>query len=146
MTTPSKDTPPCVEPAARNSGSTPSEETTCHMLPCNIDFEGMAKTHLFFKPVHVEDGIFASSFRGRGLLATRKGFRDEDKTGGHHPYLLSLEDNQIEVKASISNMMEWQHEHNLKSIMYKENDSSRLQVAKDWMELSDALHEPLPLE
>mmetsp|Transcript_15066 Transcript_15066/g.41904 ORF Transcript_15066/g.41904 Transcript_15066/m.41904 type:complete len:147 (-) Transcript_15066:266-706(-) len=121
---------------------------TCHMLPCNVDFEGMAKTHVFFKPAEVEEGVFASTFRGRGLLATQQ----KEGTGGssstdteYHSYLLSLEENKIRVKSSVRDVVEWHHEHSVKSLKYKESDSSRLQIAKEWMEISDALHEPLPL-
>jgi len=113
-----------------------------------VDFEGMAKTHVFFRPIHVEDGVFASSFRGRGLLATQEEATDDGNSSkGYHPYLLSLEENQIQVKASISNIMEWHHDHGIESVKHKENDdSSRVHVAKEWMEISNALHEPLPLE
>jgi hypothetical protein len=98
-----------------NSGA-----ATCHMLPCNIDYEGMAKTHVYFKPILVEDGILASTFRGRGLLAaaaaaaatatststtTTTQEEGEEKTEDDEnenvsavvakPHLLSIEENKI---------------------------------------------------
>ena len=73
-------------------------ESTCHILPCNVDYEGMANTHVYFKPVQVEKGVLASSFRGRGLLA----MQDEDMDGGEsrdgYPLLLSVEEDQIQAK------------------------------------------------
>ena len=89
-----------------NSGA-----ATCHMLPCNIDYEGMAKTHMYFKPILVEDGILASTFRGRGLLAatttttTKTQEEGEEKIEDDEnenasavvakPHLLSIEENKI---------------------------------------------------
>ena len=112
-------------------------EATCHILPCNVDFEGMASTHMYFKPMQVENGIFASSFRGRGLLATQEEETDDNSTG-NHPHLLSLEENRIQVKASISNVMEWHHDYNIQSIKYQENHS-RVQAAKEWSEIAKAV-------
>lgn len=121
----------------------------CHMLPCDVEFEGMAKTHVFFKPLHIESGVFASSVRGRGLLAHS---RSSSSTNGmkqqqaHCNYsLLSLEENKtIRVKEAIGNMMEWHHEHSIQSMKLKggsgdDDPSSRLQIAKEWMELSQAV-------
>jgi hypothetical protein len=91
-----------------NSGA-----ATCHMLPCNIDYEGMAKTHMYFKPILVEDGILASTFRGRGLLAATTTTTTTTKTQEEgaekieddenentsavvaKPHLLSIEENKI---------------------------------------------------
>lgn len=118
------------------SPSVSGDKPTCHILPCNVDFEGMAKTHVFFNPVQIEDGVFAGSFRGRGLLATQE---EEDTDGvcqDNHPLLLSLEENQIQVKEAISNVVEWHHEHSIRSLKYKDKESSRLQAAKEWIEVS----------
>ena len=67
---------------------TANDETTCHVLPCSVDYQGMAPTHLFFKPRELEpeaagggeveekdegSGVLAASFRGRGLLAGKAG-------------------------------------------------------------------------
>jgi len=135
----------CPAPDANSASSVSLGESTCHILPCNVDFEGMAKTHMFFKPVQVEDGIFASSFRGRGLLAMQD--EDTDATSNeNHPLLLSLEDNQIQVKVSISNFAEWHHEYSIKSMKYNEKESSRVQTANEWIEISKSLHDPLPIE
>ena len=90
-----------------NSGA-----ATCHMLPCNIDYEGTAKTHMYFKPILVEDGILASTFRGRGLLAATTTTTTKTQEEGEakieddendknasavvaKPHLLSIEENKI---------------------------------------------------
>jgi len=72
--------------------------------------------------------------------------QDECENGKNYPMLLSLEDNQIQTKVAIENFVEWHHEHSIKSLKYKDVESSRVQVAKDWMELSTSLHDPLPVE
>lgn len=124
--------------------------TTCHMLPCNIDYEGMATTHLHFKPAELEDGILASTFRGRGLLAAARqkndGGDDNNDVVTVKAHLLSLEGDQIILKASINNLVEWHHEHNPETIKLFHTENSRLQTANDWCEIANALHEPLPLE
>ena len=137
MTVPTTEKADRPKPDAVTSSSS-CGEATCHILPCNVDFEGMAKTHMFFKPIQVEDGIFASSFRGRGLLATQEEKTDDNSTW-NHPHLLSLEENRIQVKASISNVMEWHHDYNIQSIKYKENHSSRVQEGKEWIEIAEAV-------
>ena len=108
-----------------NSGA-----ATCHMLPCNIDYEGMAKTHMYFKPILVEDGILASTFRGRGLLAatttTKTQEEGEEKIENDEnenasavvakPHLLSIEENKIfskvrtvrtSFRGSVAKMTRW---------------------------------------
>jgi hypothetical protein len=100
----------------------------------------MAKTHMFFRPIQIEDGVLASCFRGRGLLATQ----EEDTvtyevSKENHALLLSLEENQIQVKVSISNFVEWHHEHSIKSLKYKEKESSRIQAANEWIEISKSV-------
>mmetsp|Transcript_28742 Transcript_28742/g.61697 ORF Transcript_28742/g.61697 Transcript_28742/m.61697 type:complete len:143 (-) Transcript_28742:136-564(-) len=129
---------------AASAASSSFGESTCHILPCNVQFEGMAKTHIFFKPIQVENSVLASTFRGRGLLATQE---EADEIGtGKYPHLFSLEENQIQSKVSVANFVEWRHESSVKSIMYKGNECSRVQLAKEWIEISKSLHEPLPFE
>lgn len=120
-------------------------EATCHMMPCNIDFNGMAPTHIFFKPVPVEDGIYASSFRGRGLLATASPasntpvqLREPDAK----PFLLSLEANrEVHVKASIDNILEWHHEYSSDRLKYRDVPS-RLQQAMEWCQVARSVSIP----
>jgi len=138
----------CPAPDASSASSSTLGESTCHVLPCNVDFEGMAKTHMFFRPTQIEDGVLASSFRGRGLLAKqeKEGTDTDEVRNENHALLLSLGDNQIQVKVSISNFVEWHHEHSIKSLKYKEKESSRIQAANEWIEISNSLHDPLPIE
>ncbi len=114
-------------------------ESTCHILPCNVDYEGMANTHVYFKPVQVEKGVLASSFRGRGLLAMQDEYMDGGESRDGYPLLLSVEEDQIQAKMAISNFVEWHHEHSIKSLKYKDNETSRVQAAKEWMEISNSV-------
>jgi len=118
--------------------STKSGEGTCHVLPCNINYEGMAKTHTHFKPVLIEEGVLASAFRGRGLLAVKSDDVDETRKQ-NHPLLLSLKEDQIQVKESIHNIVEWHHEHNIQSLKFKDKQSSRVKAAKEWIEISKSV-------
>jgi len=138
-----------------NSTSDEEEAATCHMLPCNIDFEGMAKTHLYFvnEPIQVENGItiLASTFRGRGLLAVEKEKQETDDADDvgvvvGKPHLISLEEDQIILKAPINNILEWHHEHNPQTIKLFHTENSRLTRANDWIQIAKALHDPLPFE
>ena len=68
----------------------------CHILPCNVDFEGMAITHVFFRPQTIEAGVLAGSVRGRGLLATTP-TKPEDPATEPHLVLLSLNDDNLKT-------------------------------------------------
>ena len=96
--------------------------TTCHMLPCNIDYEGMATTHLHFKPAELEDGILASTFRGRGLLAAARqkndGGDDNNDVVTVKAHLLSLEGDQIILKVCIFSST------NIKSLVFTQATDS----------------------
>ena len=122
-----------------NASSPRLGESTCHILPCNVDYEGMANTHVYFKPVQVEDSVLASSFRGRGLLAMEEEYLDGGEGREGYPVLLSVEEDQIQAKMAISNFVEWHHEHSIKSLKFKENESSRVHAAKEWMEISNSV-------
>jgi hypothetical protein len=77
----------------------------------------MAKTHMYFKPMQVEEGILASTFRGRGLLAAAAAAAtttttDKEKTDDENdeknvsdvvakPHLLSIEENKIMSKVRV---------------------------------------------
>lgn len=131
-----------LERSGRDGGNTSSPrlgESTCHILPCNVDYEGMANTHVYFKPVQVEECVLASSFRGRGLLAMQQEYLDDGEGREGYPVLLSVEEDQIQAKMPISNFVEWHHEHSIKSLKYKDNEASRVQAAKEWMEISNSV-------
>jgi hypothetical protein len=94
-------------------------ENTCHVLPCDINYTGMAPTHVYFQPVPIDNecSIYASTFRGRGLLAnaaalqhnmTNNKENDDNDNNNAKACLLSVEQNQkIHIKASIDNVLEW---------------------------------------
>jgi hypothetical protein len=132
-------------PSTHHAGDAADATGTCHMMPCNIDYTGMAPTHVYFKPVPVENGIYASSFRGRGLLATIQNTSRSSSSstsrgvGGEIAVplaLLSVEENrQVRVKESIDNVLEWHHEHSVEALRFRDAPS-RLQVAKEWSQVA----------
>jgi hypothetical protein len=109
------------------------DEKTCHVLPCNIDYQGMAPTHLYFQPAESQEGIYSSSmFRGRGLLATRK-------SGTVKAALLSVKNDQVQVKAEIDNILEWHHEHHPETMQMEEASGGRVDLAQAWSEVAVAV-------
>ena len=90
-------------------------ENTCHVLPCDINYTGMAPTHVYFQPVPIDKNdstIYASTFRGRGLLANAAALQemtnDNENDNNAKAWLLSVEQNQtIHIKSSIDNVLEW---------------------------------------
>jgi hypothetical protein len=140
-----------------------SPPTTCHGLPCNIDYTGRAPIDVFFRPTALPDGKFqAATFRGRGLLANAP--VDDDGTvndtnvesntnpslNGHLFEIVSAEGGgkQLRSVASFDRFTEWHHEHHLKSVAQKESAShgcTRLGNALDWIEIAAAMHAPLPV-
>jgi hypothetical protein len=107
-----------------------SDERTCHALPCNIDYQGMAPTHVYFRPVESEDGVYSSMFRGRGLLSTKN---DKVKAA-----LISTQNDQLQVKAEMDNILEWHHEHHLETLRF-ETGAGRVRMAQEWLEVADAV-------
>ena len=118
------------------------EERTCHALPCTIDYQGMAASHIYFRPVEV-DGIVSSTFRGRGLLAVMPLLEEEEKSQ-HDPFLsaalISVQNNQLQIKAEIDRVLEWQHEHNPESLFIENGrHTSRVKIASDWLDVATAV-------
>jgi hypothetical protein len=115
-----------------STSSSPPSNTICHVLPCNMDYHGMAPSHVFFKPAMVEPGICASTFRGRGLLGKT------NETTAEGAMLLEVNHGKLYVKSNIDEVMEWQHEHNLDVLKF-DDESSRFQVAQSWGEVASAV-------
>lgn len=111
-----------------------SYEQTCHILPCNIDYQGMSPSHLFFRPVESSDGCYSSTLRGRGLTAPK----DEEKQKSKMA-LLSCQNETLRVKASIENILEWHHEHDPETVQCDDGCKSRVSFAQDWLEVSHAV-------
>ena len=108
-------------------------EKTCHILPCNIDESLMAPTHIFFKPVACDADGYNSTFRGRALSAHGKtcanlALLSQQTSNGH-----------VRIKASVENVLEWNHEHDVETIRCKDVSESRIHIAKEWSELSEAV-------
>lgn len=136
------------------------EERTCHMMPCSIDYQGMASTHVYFRPVEA-DGVLSSTFRGRGLLALSSTPKQDKNRNNHEDddvdkdqqylsaALLSVQNQQLQIKAEIDDILEWHHEHNPETLFLRNSDgtaTSRVEVAQDWCEVALALHEAIPVE
>jgi hypothetical protein len=94
----------------------------------------MAPTHLYFQPQPLEKhtGVSAAMFRGRGLLAKQEG---NPVTAA----LLAVDSNnsgQLQVKAEISNLIEWHHAHLPETLQFEEG-SGRIRHAQEWSEVAD---------
>lgn len=116
-----------------------SDERTCHILPCNIDWQGMASTHVFFRPVKATEGYYSSTFRGRGLTATQDG-RTTAKMA-----ILSSHNEKVQVKASVENVLEWHHEHDPETLQCDDGYTSRVSVAQEWSEVGQAVRKTTDL-
>ena len=123
-------------------------DKTCHALPCNMDYEGMAATHLYFHPIRTNTGMARAMFRGRGLLA----IMENDNIPSHKMALLEVDGQSSVVKTKVPQMdrlLEWQHEHNPTAARLEAESSSspfqRSQQAQSWLQVAQALHDPIPL-
>jgi len=154
----------CTIMSAPSSPSDPSPSaptsTTCHALPCNIEYTGKAPVDVYFRPapiIHDEErgdgeqqhsSFQAATLRGRGLLAENC----SDPNMVVHGRLLSVIDGHggadpnkkqqrvLETVATFDRLTEWHHEH-----LVQTKKESRLRTALDWMETAAALHTPLPV-
>jgi hypothetical protein len=139
----SKTTPSSNDPTVTISPSNSNREddSVCHVLPCNIEYTGMAPTHVYFRPVDHHDGnCYASMFRGRGLLAVNNDSdagRPRPKVTGK---LLSIENDELQVKSNFDKILEWQHQHHPGCLTYDaDNATSRVRLAQEWFEVALAV-------
>ena len=144
------------------SSSSGAGTTTCHALPCNIDYTGRAPVDAYFRPApitlplkggdHDDDASStrpqyqAATFRGRGLLA-RCPDTEGDKSKKFQGLVLSNHNNdggqqQLQTVQTFDSLIEWHHEHFTSAVDQK---PSRLQTAVDWLETASALHAPIPV-
>ena len=124
----------------------------CHALPCNIEKSCKAPCSIYFRPTALDDddenndGIEAACFRGRGLLAQKAA--GEEQQVLHLLRLVEQKQNGGgETKKKLQPVLkcilqEWHHEHQPNARALQLPGRGR-QVA-DWMEVSQALHDPLP--
>jgi len=122
------------------TSSSAAGTTTCHALPCNIDYTGKAPVDVYFRPAPVNDEYQAATLRGRGLLAPTS--KEDDSQWQGHVLTKDHATNKLKTVTTFEHLAEWHHEHLLSAMNQKE---SRLQTANDWMEVAKALHAPLPV-
>jgi hypothetical protein len=145
--------------------------TTCHALPCNIEFTGKAPVYLYFQPHSVESDASSSSgsssnsfqaaqFRGRGLLAcsnSNSTVADSSSNSPTHPQetelhgrMLTVNSDKtgVSVQASFEHLTEWHHEHQPAAVHQAtklNKNPNRVQLARDWFPIAAALHAPVPV-
>ena len=117
----------------------PADE--CHALPCSIDFKGKAPAHIFFQPTKLNETLLVSTFRGRGLLASKPTESIEGR-------LLTVDhQGQVKTTAAFTNITEWHHEHQPAAVQQAVRlQGSRVQQATEWCRIANALHAPIPVE
>lgn len=153
----------------KEENASPTEaEAVCHMLPCSIDYSGRAHgaTH-FFRPMPIhqdnngdttEKQILAAALRGRGLLGqvtSLDGFasqeeekqdKDAQRSSSSCLRLFKVDPNGVGLTVQgppMHSVVDWQHEHNPTNLTTS-SKKSRLATAKAWMQVAQALHDPLP--
>jgi len=129
-----------------------SSTTTCHALPCDIDYTGKAPVYLYFRPQPLQDtpnavnndktAQLAAQFRGRGLLAAAP--------TAVHGRMLTVNnnnhiDNTVTVSASFSHCTEWHHEHQSAQVKLNVQHFDRVTAATNWFPIAAALHAPIPV-
>jgi len=143
------------------AGAAASTSTTCHALPCNIDYTGKAPVEVYFRPAPVlvqgESGddeaqqppkYQAATLRGRGLLASAVNNSVGGSSAGSSCQIqgcvLAKDDSgqQLKTVTHFETLTEWHHEHSPVALAQKE---SRLRTAVDWLETAAALHAPIPV-
>ena len=134
------------------------EQPTCHMLPCSIDFSGrLPGAAHFFQPTPLEEDscsetsqgrVLAATLRGRGMLGKETFMNDvvaassEDSPPSAALCVFKVGAGTLTVEGStINKVVEWNHEHNIDNLKHVK---SRLDTARAWMQISHALHDPLP--
>ena len=102
------------------------DQTICHWIPCNIEYDGMAPVHIYFQHEEImHDSIFAASFRGRGLLS-----QSPQQVNG-----VVMQHGKIVT--NFSQLHEWEHESS-PQLLHLHTSTS--QIANDWMELNKVVH------
>lgn len=111
-------------------------DRTCHALPCEIDYQGMAPTHVYFRPVeHDDDNIYSATFRGRGILAKDNNSSSEVVKAA----LISTRQDQFQIKAEMDQILEWKHEHHAETLKLESSENSRVHTAQEWLQVADAV-------
>jgi hypothetical protein len=102
----------------------------CHILPCSIDYDGMAPIHVYFQPSEVQ-----AQFRGRKLLAQPPVAVQGRVIGGRgsHP----------RGDLTFTQIQEWHHLHDP---LLLATANSRVETARTWCQVARAVHEEIPVD
>eukprot|EP00545_Synedropsis_sp_CCMP1620_P002388 CAMPEP_0119003352 /NCGR_PEP_ID=MMETSP1176-20130426/514_1 /TAXON_ID=265551 /ORGANISM="Synedropsis recta cf, Strain CCMP1620" /LENGTH=113 /DNA_ID=CAMNT_0006954947 /DNA_START=72 /DNA_END=413 /DNA_ORIENTATION=+ len=105
----------------------------CHVLPCSIDYQGMAPVHVYFHPTETTIGsnekAHQAQFRGRKLIA-----KPATPLSG---IVLSSANSK---KIQFDGIQEWHHEETLVGT------KSRVEAALEWSTVAQAVHDDIPVE
>lgn len=130
-------------------------DETCHSLPCKIDYQGMAPTHLYFRPVPLaagqtgtvdgderDDSCYAAMIRGRGLLAVDPQSSSSDVKV--QAALLSVQTHNggsvRVIRDDISAVVDWYHEHNQDNVLYSDQyRNHRTENGMEWLTVAEAV-------
>lgn len=120
----------------KNNGSSSSEEcnsnqhdSTIHLMPCTIEYDGNAQVKSFFHVQQETDGTLRSHFRGREL---RGSILDLPSTAVDGLCIGDCGNRQWRVEGTFSQMSVWEHD--------TMPDMSPLQESLAWFALADAVH------
>lgn len=120
--------------APAHAAAAEKSPTTCHWLPCTMDYDGMAPVHMYFAPQALDNEVKAAQLRGRGLLSVQS---SPQKTEALRGAILQISSGgAIHRQASFENINEWHHEH---SIAAAKRQVSQLDNARNWCQVARAV-------
>jgi hypothetical protein len=141
-----------------SSQSNKYDRSSCHWLPCSIDYDGQAPVSQYFRPEPLDPNnagaTQGATFRGRGLLA-RKVQRLPDGIDGNVLMPCSRQSDQMQICESFKNVYEWEHEWNTNRLVnHTQSETpvgdiqskSSVQKSIALMDLMRAVHDPIPVD
>ena len=118
----------------------PSNNKICHILPCSIDYEGMAPIHIYFQPS--DEG--QAQFRGRKLLAKppvavqgKVLMRGGGGGGASHG-------SNSRANLTFHQIQEWHHLDD--PLQLTTTSQTRVETAQTWCHVARAVHEEIPVD
>ena len=102
----------------------------CHILPCSIDYDGMAPIHVYFQPSQVQ-----AQFRGRKLLAQPPVAVQGRVMGGRG--------SNPRGNLTFTQIQEWHHLHDP---LLLPTANSRVETARTWCQVARAVHDEIPVD
>eukprot|EP00568_Trieres_chinensis_P006700 CAMPEP_0183293430 /NCGR_PEP_ID=MMETSP0160_2-20130417/2117_1 /TAXON_ID=2839 ORGANISM="Odontella Sinensis, Strain Grunow 1884" /NCGR_SAMPLE_ID=MMETSP0160_2 /ASSEMBLY_ACC=CAM_ASM_000250 /LENGTH=174 /DNA_ID=CAMNT_0025454545 /DNA_START=56 /DNA_END=580 /DNA_ORIENTATION=+ len=149
-----------VTPSRTEGEITSYDRTGCHLLPCSIHFDGLAPTHVYFRPTSLPSSVtknetkdphvIAAQFRGRGLLALESQPLPADVAGTimsfpEHGQATERGEKEVEwMGGTFESITEWRHEHDCSVMQRRGRSSDVLHGALGWIEVARSVHDPLP--